>query len=216
MINVEHNFTENFLNAVGFNDEFMVKDIIIDEMARQIVENKPDVVKLLRSNNLNATVRDNDSVIANIIINEIQKGNENIINGMSNMIAKNRFDKPTYDTKFKQATGQYNALDDTSAGQTSTTQNKTFWTNLKTVLQNENVQSSISDLISAGLKRAYSKDSPQTTQENAANLNERLKINQMKKQKKIDYKKLIIFTGVSLLVGVLVIKIVQLKKQNIE
>ena len=62
MIYKEHNFTENFCNAIGYKDDSMMKDIVFDELSRLIVDEKPDVVKLLRANGINVSVKDNVTV----------------------------------------------------------------------------------------------------------------------------------------------------------
>lgn len=38
IIHVSHNFTENFLNAIGASDEFMQQEMLIDEVGRLICE----------------------------------------------------------------------------------------------------------------------------------------------------------------------------------
>lgn len=215
MINAEHDFTLNFCNAIGYDNEFMLKDIIIDEVARQIVENKNDVVKLLRSNNLNATINDPNNVIAGILINEIAKGNKSITTGIADMISKNRFEVKKFEKTFKNLVEPVNTSTiNTSIGQTSTTQDKQFWSNLTKILENETVQNTVTTLISNGLEKAYSKDTPNTTSENTANLNERLKINQTRQASQINYKKIVIISGIVIVVGILIVQIVKLKNRT--
>jgi hypothetical protein len=72
MINATHNFTENFLNAIGSNDEMMLDELAIDELARLIVENKRDLVEILRKNNVNSSIRDKDEKLAKMITKYIE------------------------------------------------------------------------------------------------------------------------------------------------
>jgi hypothetical protein len=215
MINAEHDFTHNFCNAIGYENDFMMKDIIIDEVGRLIVENKADVVNLLRKNGINATVNDSPKIISGLLVNEISKENTPVIKGISDMIAKNRFDESKYKSilgfqeKAKEAVKAA-----TSTGQTSTAQKTdgTFWKKLGEAFKDPQVQQSASTLIAGGLAKAYSKTTPKTTTENQANLDERLKINQTRQKEKINYKKIAIISGIVAVVGLLAFQIYKMKK----
>jgi hypothetical protein len=217
MIYAEHDFTENFCSAVGYSDEFMMKDIIIDEVARLIVEEKSDVVKLLRSNNINVTVNDNNETISNAIVNEVSKGNDSVTNGISEMISRNRFDHDKFKSflgigKKKTATQKV-----AGSGQSSTKQQKdgAFWKKLGSIAKNENTQEGVSGLLALGLKKSFDKKTATTTQQNQANLNERLKINQAANTKrKWNVKKIILVFGIVGAVSFVAWRIYKLKKQN--
>jgi hypothetical protein len=194
MIYKDHNFTENFCNAIGYNDEGMMKDIILDELSRLIVDEKTDVVKLLRDNDINVSVKDNDIVIANIITNEISKGNDKITKGIADLIAKSQFNSESY----KSFSGKLSA--DGKATK--------FLENVNKVLSNPVVQDSVSTVAALGLKKAFDKKNPTTTAKNTANMTERLKMNQASKtKKKVNVKVILIIIGVTTLIGILAIKL---------
>lgn len=202
MIYKDHNFTENFCSAVGYEDEGMMKDIIFDELARLIVNEKTDVVKLLRDNDINVSVKDNDLKISNIITNEISKGNDNVTNGISDLISKGRFEQE----KYKSFTSRNMAADSKVTS---------FLDNLNKVLNDKNVQEGVSAVSALALKKAFNKKSPSTTAQNNANLNERLKMSQASNtKKKINIKVVLVITGVVLVITILGIKLYKSSHQN--
>ena len=70
-IYASHNFTENFLNAIGANDTYMQNELIVDEIAKLITQNKREVIDILRNNTINVSVRDNDNKIAKLLTKHI-------------------------------------------------------------------------------------------------------------------------------------------------
>lgn len=233
MIYAEHDFTMNFCNAIGYSNDFMMRDILIDEVGRLIIENKADVVKLLRNNGINATVNDSPETIALYITNEIAKKNEAIVNGIAAMISRNQFNEQKFKTftgavlaqKGKHMNADATTGDKTAAliagaktggltGAAATPTEKSFWKKLGEAFKDPAIQQSASTLIAAGLTKAYDKSTPKTTSENQANLNERLKINQVKQKPKLDYKKIIIITGGLVIIGTLAFLLIKAKKQQ--
>jgi predicted RNA binding protein with dsRBD fold (UPF0201 family) len=204
MIYKDHNFTENFCNAIGYKDEGMMKDIILDELSRLIVDEKTDVVKLLRDNDINVSVKDNDIVIANIITNEISKDNDKVTKGISDLITKSRFNTESY----KSFSGKILSAD---AGKGAK-----FLDNVSKVLSNPVVQDSVSTVTALGLKKAFNKKNSTTASQNSANLLERLKMNQASNtKKKINIKVILIILGVTTIIGILGIKLYKSRQTSV-
>lgn len=176
MIYAKHDFTRNFVNAIGYDDNRMLSDMIIDELARLIVEDKKDVVKLLRNEGINVTVNDNEKVIANFVTSEISKGNIKFTDELSKIIAKKRVDPATIVSLHAKNQQAKKSADSTT---TTTTTKKTFWQTLGNILSNEKVQEAASTIISSVLQSSYNKSLAQQTAENQAALDERLSANQM-------------------------------------
>jgi hypothetical protein len=192
MINAEHDFTENFCSAVGYSNDFMMKDIIIDEVGRLIVENKPDVVRLLRQNGINATVNDSSKVISVYLVNEISKENEPIISGISLMIAKNRFEEQKYKSFIGKIKSEKNSKNKNAIGDIET--------------------QGATNIIKEALSKAYNKISPKQTAENQANLDERLKINQTRQKAKLNIKRILIITGIAGILGFMAYQLYKARK----
>lgn len=210
MIYAEHDFTQNFCNAIGYEDSFMLKDIIIDEIARQIVENKKDVVGLLRKQNINVSIRDNNQIISNAVINEISKGNDEVTKGISNMISLNRFD----DTKYKNILGFGKKK---ASSPTEQKKKGAFLSKLKTLSKNENVQEGVAGLLAYGIKKTFDKKkaSSKEVDENKANLDERLKINQSKNTKeKFNWGKIVLIGGIAIVISGLLIYAIKKSRQT--
>ena len=198
MIYKEHDFTENFCNAVGYKDESMMRDIMFDELSRLIVEEKPDVIKLLRNDGINANVQDSDIVISNLITKEIAKGNNKITNGIADLIAKNRFEE----TKYK----SFLSADSTDSKLVGI---------LKGIVNDKNVQDTISNLAANQLKKSFDKKAPDTTAKNNANLTERLKMSQASNTtKKVNTKAILIILGIAVVVVFVGIKLYKSSHQT--
>lgn len=193
MIYKDHDFTENFCCAIGYQDEPMMKDILYDELSRLIIDEKSDVVKLLRNNSINVSINDDPQVIANTIINEIEKSNDFIIKSISDMISKNRFDEKKYQS----------FIGDKKLSADGKKSSKLFQ-NIGAVLKSDKVQEGASDVISKGLKSVFNKEKPDETSKNTAAMNERLKMSQASKtKKKLNLKVLAIITVIGLTIGIL-------------
>lgn len=197
MIFASHNFTANFLNAVGYHDKFMADQIIIDEVARLIVDDKKNVVEALRKVGVNATYQDNNDLIKSMLVKEIEDENPSILKFLSDRIVQNQFNE----AKFKElvSSAKINA--------TGTTGEKSsFIQNVGKVLQDENVKNSVSDLITVGIKNLFSKANKDKTS-NDQLLSERLKVNEMqaattaKKSKKGLLIFLAVFAGMAIVGG---------------
>jgi hypothetical protein len=182
MIFARHDFTENFFNAVGYKDEQMENLILIDEIARLIVDDKKSIVEILRKNGINISFKDNPELIKSYLVKEIENGNNSVINFISSRIALNQIDE----TKLKGIASKYNADANTTKKKT------TLGEILSGVISNKDVQSNVIDLISTGVKKVFDKKNPAKTS-NDEQLSERLKANQMiqaqdKKKKYIGLK----------------------------
>ncbi|MDD5358423.1 MAG: hypothetical protein PHX80_04700 [Candidatus Nanoarchaeia archaeon] len=201
MIHKEHDFTINFCCAAGYDEEFHMNEIIIDELARLIVEDKKDVVTLLRSNNVNVTVNDSNRVVKDAVVKEIANENENVITAISNMVIKKQFDQEKYKS-FVDAVGKSKEKKD-----------RKLKDSLSKVIQNENVQEGASNLIAGGLKKLFNKNKKETTAKNDANIDERLKINEARQKEKINWKTIgLILLGIG--VGSFIIYKIIKSRQN--
>lgn len=201
MIFGRHNFTSNFLNAVGYQDEFMADQIIIDEVARLIVEDKKNVVEALRKAGVNSTYRDNNDLVKAMLIKEVEDGNKDIIKWIADKIVQNQVDE----LKLKEIVALPKSK---SEGKNSTIKNATgsFADNLGKVLQNENVKEAVSGLIASGVSKLFSKKNTQKAS-NDQQLAERLKINEMqaataKTKKKKTLVILLVIAGTLTIAGV--------------
>lgn len=88
MIFAYHNFVDNYASADARNDDFMKKTIIVDEIARVITNNKIQLVKLLRSNGVNATYNDTSKRLLELTLMLISQ-NEGFIFDLKNLIVQN-------------------------------------------------------------------------------------------------------------------------------
>jgi hypothetical protein len=209
MIYGEHNFTENFCNASGNEDSFMLNDIVIDELARHIVENKNDVVAVLRRSGINVTVNDNNKVVATALTREIAKGNYDVTKDVASQIVKSRFDL----AEFKKLSAD---------GDIVTDGDNTFWKNVwtstkdvgTTLIKDENVQDAASSYLSDLMSKTYSTTNPTTTTNNQSQLYERLMVNQAQQKSKLNVKGLLIVTGIVAIAGFLVFKIFKASKES--
>jgi hypothetical protein len=212
MIFAKHNFTSNFLNAVGLKDEFMADQILIDEVARLIVDDKKNVVEALRKSNVNATYRDNNDFIKALLVKEIETGNKDILRFLSERIIATQLN----DQEFKEIA----ALTLSNAITTSSSPTKPkskFVENIGKVLQNENVKEATSNLISQGIQKIFSTSNPDKTS-NDQQLSERLKVNEMKSvsEKKTSNKKIIIIFSVIIGAGLIALLVFLLVKRKYE
>jgi flagellar basal body-associated protein FliL len=178
MIFARHDFTTNFFNAVGLDDKFMETNILIDEIARIIVDDKKSVVDALRSIGINVTYQDNNDTVKAYVVKEITNGNDKIINFFTQQIIKNQLDtNQLMDVaqKFK-ADATANPKQQTKAGQLITS-----------ILSDPTVQQGASTLISNGIKSLFAKTNANQSS-NAQQLAERLKLNQMQAANKKENK----------------------------
>jgi predicted transcriptional regulator with HTH domain len=209
MIFASHNFTANFLNAVGYKDKFMADQIIIDEVARLIVDDKKNVVEALRKSGVNATYQDNNDLIKSMLVKEIEDENAAILKFLSDRIIQNQFNE----NKFKELAAEAKINATGTTGEKSS-----FIQNVGKILQDENVKSSVSDLITTGIKNLFSKKNKEKTS-NDQQLSERLKINEMKAAStaKKSKKGLLIFLAVlsgAVIIGGVVFFMVRKKYAN--
>jgi hypothetical protein len=105
MIFARHNLTDNFFNALKDRDTFTLKQIAIDEMARTIVEQKKDVVKMLRRHGLNAAYSMTPSQLSRHVVSEIKKGNKEVADKMAELVVLNYIDAEKAEKKAKDIFG---------------------------------------------------------------------------------------------------------------
>lgn len=195
MIFAKHNFTDNFFSAVGYNDKFMESNIIIDEIARILVDDKKSVVDFLRSIGINVTYKDNNEYIKNQIVNEIVGENRKVIKFLADKIVKNQLDV----NQLKEVAKKMKSAD----AQSDTKQPSKMGTLLNAIISDPNVQDSASTLISDSIKNAFSKNNSNSAS-NAQQLSERLKLNEMNaaNQSQNKYTGLKIIGGIALAAGI--------------
>jgi predicted transcriptional regulator with HTH domain len=189
MIFAKHNFTTNFINAIGYQDEFMADQIIIDEVARMIVDDKKNVVEALRKVGVNATYKDNNDFIKALLVKEIEDGNPDILKFLSEKILQNQADEE----KLKEL------VHESPQNATGSVKTKSkFGENLSKIFKDENVKESLTNILSSGIKNVFSKKNTEKTS-NDEQLTERLKVNEMKSAtKKTSKKKILIIAGVTI------------------
>jgi hypothetical protein len=197
MIFAKHDFTDNFFSAVGYKDETMENMIIIDEIARLIVDDKKSVVENLRKNGINVSFKDNPEIIKAFLVREIESGNDNVINFISTKIALTQLDE----TKFKEIAGKLNVIGTGIIDTSGIPKQKTDAGKIiSAIVTNKDVQENAINLISSGVKKAFSSKNAAKTS-NETQLSERLKANQMlqaqnKKKKYVGLKIIAILVGV--------------------
>lgn len=210
MIFAKHNFSTNFINAIGYQDEFMANQIIIDEVARLIVEDKKNVVEALRKSGVNATYKDNNGLIKALLVKEIEDGNKDILKFLSDKILQNQGDENKLNEIVSEAANQVK----NATG--SVKKKSKFSENLSKVLKDENVKESLSNVISSGIKNVFSKKNKEKNL-NDEQLDERLKINEMKTAStKVSKKKVLIIAGIAVgVVGIaLLVRFLVKKYEN--
>lgn len=225
MIFADHNFTENFCSASGNQDGFMLNEIVIDELARQIVENKNDVVSLLRRHGVNVSLNDNNKTISLATTREIAKGNKDISKTIANQIMSNRFEKEVFH-KFngtRNSRSKNKGADGVAEANTAAEDEKkklidwgSIWSGTKDVaselVNDEVIRESASTYLSDLLNRAFNNSSPTQTNNNQNQLNERLLVNQTRQSSQVSVKGVAIFTGIVVVAGVLTYLIVKAKR----
>ncbi|MDD4970776.1 MAG: hypothetical protein PHT07_15220 [Paludibacter sp.] len=175
MIFARHDFTENFFNAIGYQDKFMENQILIDEIARIIVDDKKSVVDRLRGIGINVTYKDNNDYIKSYVVKEITNGNDKVIRFFSDKIVKNQVDE----SKVK---GVLNALGDVGiikVGKVPEKEQTKTGQILSAIISNPDIQEGASNIIADGIKNLFSKNNANKVA-NDQQLSERLKLNEMK------------------------------------
>jgi len=104
LIYAEHNFTENFLCAVGADDDFMKTDIVIDEIGRIISTDKNRMVKMLRDSGVDASYADSALRISELTQSEIANNPE-----FTNKLSKYIVDSRSSNTEVENFFGSYSA-----------------------------------------------------------------------------------------------------------
>ena len=89
MVYADHDFCFNYFNAVGGKDQFMQRDILIDEIAKLIFDDsyKKLLVNILRENGYNISMKDKPERISNIVSDQIKRNNQAIIDDITNLIS---------------------------------------------------------------------------------------------------------------------------------
>lgn len=85
MIYANHDFAENFKSATGRKDEFMKEQIMIDEIAKVLINNKNDVINLLRKHGINATFNDSPERILELTLAQFSQ-NQKFTNDFKDLV----------------------------------------------------------------------------------------------------------------------------------
>jgi hypothetical protein len=212
IIHVSHNFTENFLNAIGASDEFMQQEMLIDEVGRLICENKRDIVALLRNNNINITIRDKETKIAQILPKYIYS-DEKIRLAIASLIIQ----KAVNIEKLNELVNDiYNPSKDSS---TKTTIDAKFSENIKAIIGDKNTEQSMTTAIANNLQSTFDSkvvgDAPSALETNSKILQERVLMNQLQTIQKLPmWAKVSIGIGVTVLIVGAVYLIGKLMKKS--
>lgn len=221
MIYADHNFTTNFCNAVGTENDLVAQQIVIDELARLIVENKRQVVNLLRKNNVGVTINDPNNIIGNLIVKEISNRNQKIIKGISDLIAEERFSE----IEFLNFINLFKSKEEREAAKQERQDKRdirkeeenTIGDKLKRLFADDRFKEGASQLVALQLQKSYDKQVPTTTTKNQNVLDERLRISQIKedtKKRKSKGTKIALIIGGSLLAVTLVTTIIIIRKRK--
>jgi hypothetical protein len=111
MIYANHNFLENYASADGRKDAFMKEQIIVDEIARLITNNKIEVIKLLRKHGVNATYNDTSDRVVELVLMLISQNDTFVIELKKLILSNNK--KIEGDAKYS------NAVDELVVGEDS-------------------------------------------------------------------------------------------------
>lgn len=215
MIYVDHDFTANYLNAVGTKDDFMQRDIVVDEIAKLIVEQTKDIVDLLRANGFNVSIKDNIDKITETLKYQLEKGNKNIIQGLTVLIAE----RNNVDLNFSF---------DWGSTLTAIAKGASIKDTAKSSLTNKENLVDLGNVIASGITSTFNKPAPSNTapkvvvttpaKTSASKLlSERVKLNQMTSLQKSTmptWAKVSLISAGSLLLLTLVILIIRRAKSG--
>lgn len=192
---VSHNFTDNFLNAIGASDNFMLSEMIIDEVGKLIVENKREVVDLLRKHNIGVSIRDNNVKISQMLSRYISSDPKiryeitDLIKSKS--VNMDRVQSFIGEVNYLQATGKtdpkVNQRNKRKLGKKSNSfqseKNDQFLKNVKENISEKNTLESISNAIADTLEKTFSPERMGTAasplEYNSMLLEERVKMNEI-------------------------------------
>jgi len=179
-----HNFSENYLSAIGVSDDFMKSEILIDEIGKLIIENKRDVVDLLRKNSVNASINDNNQKLAYIFAKYIGS-DKKIRLEVVDMIKNKSIDQDKF-TNFIGTEVYHNA---TGKGNEKNTKrfaerNQKFEENIKAAISDKDQKGSFTKSIEETLEKTFTdkkneKERSSPLETNARILQERVKMNEM-------------------------------------
>lgn len=169
LVYANHDFTTNFLSAVGVDDEFMKTDIIIDEIGRIISTDKNRIVKMLRDCGVDASYSDDPVRISELVKNEIIN-NDNFTKKLSKYIINTRTSDSEVKNFFKGFDGKIFGYDvnlsvDKLAGDKKETNKKTkqdkdnssFWKSINDKLKDEKSREGITNLLSNNISDIFNK-----------------------------------------------------------
>jgi hypothetical protein len=213
IIHVSHNFTENFLNAIGASDKFMQQEMLIDEVGRLICDNKRDIVELLRNNNINVTIRDKETKIAQILPRYIYS-DEKIRLAIASLIVERAVNIEKLSTIVNDT---YNP---SSQKKQDNSVNSQFSDNIKAIISDSNAKDSMITAIATSLQSTFDTkvvgDAPSALESNSKILQERILMNQLESINKLPlWAKVSIGVGVTvLIVGIVYLAGKLLKKSS--
>ena len=208
-IYAEHNFTENYLNAIGGNDDHMQQEMVIDELGRLIVDNKREVVNMLRSNSVNVKINDVNDKLINILTKYINSDagirgqiidmikaksvDFNFVNGFLKKQNKNEAPKKqkepentgwananAWNTGFEEQPKKESSDPDIEENED---EHKRYWANITGAISSSDVQGSMKNSLDMLLQKMFSmtKDANNVSpyEKNTRILQERVKLNEM-------------------------------------
>lgn len=188
MIFAKHDFQKNYLNAINDNDREMTKDVIIDELAKLIVNNKTQIVKIMRTHGVQVSYSDNKKKISNVLTSEIGK-NKELRNEISKLIvqynvnkkdvkelSKRIIEKNKKEKKYHNQSGD----SDTSDSDSDSEDKDDFF---KKLSQDEKVLNSMGNLVAGTLSVAFGGDDAQS-QQNKETVEQRVEQEEKDKEKK--------------------------------
>lgn len=169
LVYANHDFTTNFLSAVGVDDEFMKTDIIIDEIGRIIATDKNRIVKMLRDCGVDASYSDDPVRISELVKNEIIN-NDNFTKKLSKYIINTRTSDSEVKNFFNGFDGKLFGYDinlsvDKLAGDNKESTPKTkddrerskFWAGLSDKLKDDKTKDGVTNLLSTSISNIFGK-----------------------------------------------------------
>ena len=194
-----HDFTENFLSATGYNDSFMTGQMLMDEIAKLVVDNKQFVVKSMRSHGFNATINDNNKILIKKLFEALSK-NDDLKQVISAFIVEKNIDEQKAKKLFIGFAGnkKLNSIGD---------QIKTI--NWKDLANDPNVKKTLNDLVNKGITKITSGSknvgtNEPTPEENLAALQQKVQLAEANEKKMSTGAKVAITIGVVVLIGTIV------------
>lgn len=81
----QHNFADNFFAAVGYNDDEMLEDIMLDEIARLIADHSDRIINVLKMSGVATKKKPTDKELIHLIAQNLNK-NEGLQKNITKLI----------------------------------------------------------------------------------------------------------------------------------